>query len=63
MTAAEDHPSLKKNIVNVEVNYPDFFGSKVKALLQTCFEYDPSKRITIDQLLQHPWLLKFKELI
>jgi len=60
---AEDHPSLKKNIVNVEVNYPEFFGTKVKNLLEKCFEYDPQKRITIGEMLQHPWLMKFKELI
>ena len=60
---AEDHPALKKNIVNVEVQYPEWFGGKLKSLLQACFEYEPAKRITIDQLLQHPWLLKFKELI
>jgi serine/threonine protein kinase len=45
------------------VIYPEVFGAKVKNLLQKCFEYDPSKRITIDGLLQHPWLLKYKELI
>lgn len=63
MTLAEDNPSLKKNIVNVELKYPDFFGAKVKSLLERCFEYDPMKRLTVDELLQHPWLLKYKELI
>lgn len=63
LNLAEDHPSLKKNIVNVEVTYPDYIGSKLKSLLQRCFEYDPEKRITISEMLLHPWLMKFKELI
>lgn len=49
--------------MNVEVVYPDYFGAKVKNLLQKCFEYDPVKRTTIDGVLQHPWLQKYKELI
>jgi serine/threonine protein kinase len=61
LSVAEDNISLKNNIVKVELTYPEYFDSKVKNLLDRCFQYDPCKRITVNQLLQHPWLLKFKE--
>lgn len=54
--AAEESPKLKINIVEVNLEYPNFIGSELKNLIQKCFEYDPQKRITMRGILQHPWL-------
>lgn len=61
--AAEDNPNLKKNIVNITVEYPFYFSSKVRSLIQSCFDYDPQKRLTVEGLFEHPWMQKYKNLI
>ena len=63
ITAAEDDPDLKKKIIQVKVTFPDYFGMRVRSLLTRCFEYDPLLRITIDGILDSPWMLKYKNLI
>lgn len=60
---AEDHPELKKNIINVRYELPVYFSSRVKSFLECCFEYDPNKRITVQQMFEHPWMLKHKNLL
>ena len=60
---AEDHPELKKNIVNVRVEFPPYFSTKVKSLLLGCFEYDPEKRLTVEAVFEHPWMQKYRNLI
>lgn len=60
---AEDEPNLKKNIVNIKLNWPIYFSSRCKALITACFEYDPAKRITIEEIEQHPWMIKYKDLL
>lgn len=60
---AEDDINLKRNITSVRVAWPFFFSSKVKALIQACFEFDPVKRIKIDEIFEHPWMVKYKDLL
>lgn len=63
MTVAEDDPNLKKNIINVKVNWPFFLSAKVKSLIQACLDYDPMKRIKIEAIIDHPWMIKYKDLL
>lgn len=60
---AEDHPDLKKNIINVRYELPTYFSTRVKNFLERCFEYDPNKRVTVEQMFEHPWMLKHKHLL
>lgn len=63
MTVAEDDPNLKKNITTVKITWPFFLSAKVKSLIEACLEYDPSSRITIEEIVEHPWMLKYKDLL
>lgn len=54
---------MKKNIIKVKVNWPTYFSSNVKNLIQVCLEFDPVKRIKIDGIIQHPWFVKYKDLL
>ena len=41
---------------------PDDMSDKAKSFILKCFEGDPDKRMTADQLLEHPFLIDQKEL-
>jgi serine/threonine protein kinase len=54
--AAENEPNLKKNIVEVKVNYYFYFSHKLKDLIRQCLMYDPKQRPTIQQVRDHAWM-------
>lgn len=60
---AEDDANLKKNIINVKITWPFYFSAKVKSLIQSCLDYDPGKRIKIESIQEHPWFIKYKDLL
>jgi serine/threonine protein kinase len=61
---AEDEPNLKKNILAAKViNWPSTMSTKVRSLITACFDLDASKRIKIDEIETHPWMVKYKDLI
>ena len=45
-------------IVQAKVEYPSHFSSSVKDLLNKIFETNPKRRITLDQIIEHPWIKK-----
>lgn len=64
VTLAEDEPNLKKNILTAKVlSWPQSMSSKVRSLISACFDLDASKRIRIEEIETHPWMVKYKDLI
>jgi hypothetical protein len=64
LTIAEDEPNLKKNILAAKViNWPQTMSSKVRSLISACFDLEAPKRIKIDEIETHPWMVKYKDLI
>ena len=64
VTLAEDEPNLKKNILAAKViNWPQNMSTKVRSLITACFDLDATKRIKIDEIETHPWMVKYKDLI
>lgn len=54
-----DHPNkneLRALIQSARVDYPSWMGSEVKDLLMKIFVPNPEERITIEGILEHPWL-------
>ena len=55
-----DTNSLSQQIMNAEVNYqsPVWKGisAEAKDLINKLIVVDPSKRLTVEQALRHPWI-------
>lgn len=47
--------------MNENPKIPKKFSRKLNDLILKIFNKDPSKRITIEQIIEHPWLKEFKE--
>lgn len=45
----------------VDVHYPGYLSEEVKDLISKLLRRDPSKRIGLDEVLNHPWVLQHKE--
>ena len=39
-------------------NYPEFIDDDLRALLQGLLQKDPEKRITLNEVWEHPWMKK-----
>ncbi|KAL1917406.1 uncharacterized protein VTP21DRAFT_3799 [Calcarisporiella thermophila] len=53
-------PTYKK-IRNVELTVPEYVSADAKDLIEGLLRYEPEKRLTLDQVLAHPWILKHRE--
>ena len=54
-----DDATIKKHILDGAVNWaewPAVSSRSSRHLVERCLERDPSRRLTIEQLLQHPWI-------
>lgn len=49
-------PIVAFNVKNTEPFFPSFLSSNVVDLIQGMLKKDGSKRLTIDEIKQHPWL-------
>lgn len=47
---------VKQQIEECEVNYPEFFNPKVVELIKKMLIKDPMKRITLEEVLNDPWI-------
>ncbi|KAK6348263.1 spindle assembly checkpoint kinase [Orbilia javanica] len=55
----EDTPiETQKRIVKLNFKIPDFVSAEAKDLITRLLRLDPEKRLPLDQVAQHPWILK-----
>ena len=47
---------LYKNILKNDLIIPDYFSGSLKSFIKKVLEKDPSKRISMSQVVDHPWL-------
>lgn len=52
----EDIPSTYEAILHQPLEFPSETPLELQDLLQRILEKDPHKRITIPEILQHPWI-------
>eukprot|EP00697_Spironema_sp_BW2_P017189 gnl/Spiro4/8775_TR4610_c0_g1_i1.p1 gnl/Spiro4/8775_TR4610_c0_g1~~gnl/Spiro4/8775_TR4610_c0_g1_i1.p1 ORF type:complete len:437 (+),score=69.58 gnl/Spiro4/8775_TR4610_c0_g1_i1:47-1312(+) len=51
-------PNLFKKIANAEYVIPDHFTPETREFLAQILQPDPTRRLTVDQIYQHPWFLR-----
>nr|CAG4716733.1 unnamed protein product [Naegleria fowleri] len=56
---ANDDKSTMRNIVAVRYTFPDYISEEAKDLVKKLLVKEPSERITLDQVLQHPFITKY----
>jgi serine/threonine protein kinase len=52
-----------ENIINLRIDFPDFISESVKDLISKILLKKPKKRLSLDQILEHPWLTETKGII
>ncbi|XP_055647615.1 maternal embryonic leucine zipper kinase isoform X1 [Falco peregrinus] len=50
--------SVYRRVLNGQYNIPDWLSPSSMLLLNQMLQVDPKKRITVKQLLHHPWLME-----
>jgi hypothetical protein len=53
---------LYRYIISTELAFPDYIGYEARDLLKMMLVPDPSKRCTIQDIMQHPWLAPYAEI-
>jgi calcium/calmodulin-dependent protein kinase kinase 2 len=53
---ANDLEALKKSILESEPEYPKSINEDMADLIKKCLEKDPKRRITVEEMLDHPWI-------
>ncbi|KAI7866857.1 kinase-like domain-containing protein [Spinellus fusiger] len=49
---------IKHKIIHLEYQIPSYFSPEASDIIRQMLKYEPSERITMKDILQHPWLLK-----
>ncbi|ORY97534.1 hypothetical protein BCR43DRAFT_489935 [Syncephalastrum racemosum] len=47
---------MQRKIVNLDYEMPAYFSPEAKDLITNLLRLDPTKRLTTDQIMNHPWL-------
>ncbi|KAJ6247080.1 aurora a [Anaeramoeba flamelloides] len=58
----EGHQETYRKIVKTDFVIPEYISSGAKDLIKKLLVRDPKKRISLEQLQQHPWILKYSSL-
>lgn len=58
---ANDTNELRKLAEAAQPSYPDSMSPGLKNLLSRCLTADPAKRITLEEMVEDPWLTSFSE--
>ena len=57
--AGNDMETLKRNINSVKINWPSHINLEAKNLISKILKYDPSSRISLREMLMHPYFTKY----
>lgn len=58
----DTHDETYSRIKDVDLNFPPFLSTDVKDLISKILVWDPSKRLSLQQILHHPWIIKNADL-
>jgi len=58
---AQDDKSTMRNIVSVKYVFPDYVGEEARDLVRKLLVKEPSERLTLDQVLSHPFIKRFNK--
>ena len=55
----ETEQSIKSNIIKMKINWPNNIDSDAADLISKILKYNPDERISLEQMLLHPFFTKF----
>ena len=55
----ETEQSIKSNIIKMKINWPNNIDSDASDLISKILKYNPDERISLEQMLLHPFFTKF----
>ncbi|EFC43822.1 predicted protein [Naegleria gruberi] len=58
---AQDDKSTMRNIVAVRYSFPEYVGDEAKDLVRKLLVKEPSNRITLEQVLKHPFIITYNK--
>ena len=53
-------PDLYRKILNADYTLPEFLSPQAQDMIDRIFQTDPTKRITVEEIRQHPWYAMHK---
>jgi len=56
---AEGHSETYKRICKVDLKFPSYVSEGGRDLISKLLRHDPRARLRLEQVLQHPWILKY----
>jgi len=56
--SGSDQAEILNNIITKEIKYPGFLSASCKNFLHGILTKEPEKRLTIMEILQHPWIVE-----
>ncbi|KRX08685.1 Protein kinase-like domain [Pseudocohnilembus persalinus] len=63
LDAAYVDKTTRKNIMNLNYQFPSDFPPLAKDLVQKILVTDPNKRLTLEQIMQHPWITAYCKVV
>ena len=57
---SENKRETFKKIRQVQLNFPEYLSNEVKDLICRLLNRDPKKRISLEDVMIHPWIIKYK---
>eukprot|EP00088_Acartia_fossae_P069042 TRINITY_DN8910_c0_g1_i1.p3 TRINITY_DN8910_c0_g1~~TRINITY_DN8910_c0_g1_i1.p3 ORF type:complete len:100 (-),score=24.38 TRINITY_DN8910_c0_g1_i1:175-474(-) len=58
---SQDQNTTYRRIVKGDFQFPSHVGPGARDLIQKLLVNDPNKRLPLEKILEHPWILQYKE--
>ena len=55
---AHNNDETYKRIKNIDLKFPEHLSNEVRHLIRNILTLDPKQRFTLDQIENHPWIIK-----
>lgn len=55
----EGHQHTYRRIAKVDLRFPDYISPEAKDLITKLLQRNPENRLPLDQVAEHPWILKY----
>jgi aurora kinase, other len=55
------HQHTYRRIATVDLRIPDYVSEGAKDLIRKLLVHNPEKRLPLDQVLTHPWIVKYTQ--
>lgn len=53
------HRATYKRISTIDLHFPEHIGPDACDMIRGLLRHDPLERLTLDQVLAHPWIAKY----